>query len=107
MNKRADIVRGSGLTFLGSNWPVDVTLLSSGSQSLPGWQANATANGADQVLVLNNGAWSTYWWNGTNWRRNALGSPISDTVLIRAGTGILVNKLVPGANSLLTQIRPF
>lgn len=107
MSKRSDIVRGSGLTFLGSNWPVDTSLLNSGIQNLPGWQANATASGADQVLILVNGAWNTYWWNGTNWRRSALGSPISDSVLIKAGTGVLLNNLVAGSATLLTQSRPY
>jgi hypothetical protein len=107
MQKRVDIVRGTGLTFMGSNWPVDITLLSAGIHTLPGWQANATASGADQVLILNNGAWLTYWWNGTNWRRSGPGSQISDTVVIRAGAGILLNKLVPATNGLLSQNRPY
>jgi len=107
MEKRVDVVRGTGLTFMGSNWPVDISLLGAGIHTLPGWQANATVSGADQVLILSNGAWLTYWWNGTNWRRSGPGSPISDTVVIRAGAGILLNKLVPAANGLLSQNRPY
>ena len=101
-------VRSSGLSFLSNGWPVDITLVNSGIQNIPNWQANASASSADQVLVLVNGAWSTFWWTGTNWKKKTLGSPISDTQPITAGTGVVLSKLsAASTNSLLTQAPPY
>jgi hypothetical protein len=108
MSKRTDIVKKSGLTFVGSNWPVDVSLANSGIKDIPGWVANSDLISADQVLLLVSGAWTTFWFDGTNWRKKGLGSPISDTQLIVAGAGVLISKTVPAAlDGLLTQTRPF
>lgn len=103
-----NVINKSGLTFLANNWPTDVTLFNSGIQQIPNWQANANVNNADQVLLLVNGTWSTYWWNGSNWRKRGLGSPISDTQAIPAGAGIILSKTASSASdSLLTQAPPY
>lgn len=103
-----NVVNKSGLTFLANNWPTHVSLLSSGIQQIPGWQANANVNNADQVLLLVNGTWNTYWWNGTNWRKRSLGNPISDTQTISAGAGIILSKTTAAASdSFLTQAPPY
>ncbi|MBV6499193.1 MAG: hypothetical protein CJBNEKGG_01644 [Prosthecobacter sp.] len=108
MTKRADVVKSSGVTFLGTHWPVDATLATSGIQSIPGWTSNASFNSADQVQLFISGAWSKYWFDGTNWRRSGFGSPISDSQVITAGTAILINKVnASGSDSLLTKNRPF
>lgn len=108
MNKRADVVQRSGLTFVGSNWPVDVTLANSGIRNLPGWTVNANVNAADQVLLLIGGAWITFWHDGTNWRRRGFGSPISDGQLVTAGAGALISKTVAAtSDGLLTVNRPY
>lgn len=108
MNKRADMVRGSGLTFVGSNWPVDVTLANSGIRNLPGWTVSTNVNAADQVLLLIGGAWITFWHDGTNWRRRGFGSPISDGQLVSAGAGALISKTVAAtSDGLLTLNRPY
>ncbi len=108
MNKRADVVQRSGLTFVGSNWPVDVTLANSGIRNLPGWTVNANVNAADQVLLLIGGTWTTFWHDGTNWRRRGFGSPISDGQLVTAGAGALISKTVAAtSDGLLTVNRPY
>ncbi len=108
MTKRADVVKSSGITFLGTHWPVNSTLGSSGIQSIAGWTSNASFNSADQVQLLISGTWRKYWFDGTNWRRSALGSPISDNESIPAGTAIMINKTnASGSDSLLTKNRPF
>lgn len=108
MTKRADVVKSSGVTFLGTHWPVDSTLATSGIQSIPGWTSNASFNSADQVQLFISGAWSKYWFDGTNWRRSGFGSPISDNQVITAGTAILINKVnAAGSDGLLTKNRPF
>ena len=105
---RSDVVSKSGLTFLGSPWPADVTLINSGIQQIPNWQANSNVNSADQVLLLVSGTWSTYWWTGANWRKKGLGSPISDTQTIPAGSGVILSKTTAAASeSLLTQAPPY
>lgn len=108
MNKRADVVQRSGLTFVGSNWPVDVTLANSGIRDIPGWTVNSNVNSADQVLILIGGAWITFWHDGTNWRRRGFGSPISNGQVISPGTGALISKTVAAtSDGLLTQTRPY
>jgi hypothetical protein len=108
MNKRADVVQRSGLTFVGSNWPVDVTLANSGIRNLPGWTVSSNVNAADQVLLLIGGTWTTFWHDGTNWRRRGFGSPISDGQLVAAGAGALISKKVAAASDgLLTVNRPY
>jgi hypothetical protein len=108
MTKRADVVKNSGISFLGTCWPVDSTLAASGIQSIPGWVSNANFNSADQVQLLVGGSWRKYWFDGTNWKRSALGSPVSDTEVITAGTAIMINKVNASAtDGLLTKNRPF
>jgi hypothetical protein len=108
MSKRSDKVSSFGLTLLGSNWPVDSTLINSGIQNITGWVSNSDSNLADQVQLLFGGVWRTYWFDGTNWRRRALGSPISNNDVITAGSAVLINKLnALGSDTLLTKNRPF
>ena len=107
MSRRYDVVSGVGLTFLGSHWPVDQTLLDSKIHEVSGWVSGATAVVSDQVLLLVNNIWNTYWWDGSNWRRSGLGSPISNTQIIKAGTGVLVKKVGTSPVAVLTQLRPF
>jgi hypothetical protein len=105
---RSDPVQKAGLTCLANNWPTDVTLLASGIQNIPNWKSNASSASADQVLLLIDGAWNTFWWNGTNWRQKVFGNPVSDTQVISAGTGILLSKVATApADSLLTQGPPY
>ena len=85
-------VKNSGTTLLSSFWPVDSTLTQIGLQALPGWVSGATAAVSDTVVLTAGGTASTYWYNGTNWRRVAPGSPISDTAAIGIGTAIQIGK---------------
>lgn len=106
--RRSDTVKASGMSGLSNAWPTDITLLNSGIQNIPNWQASASANSADQVLLLINDAWSTFWWTGTNWKKRTLGSPISDSQIIKAGTGIVLMKNTGSAtDNQLTQNPPY
>jgi hypothetical protein len=108
MTKRADVVRASGLSFLGSHWPVDTTLVNSGIQNITGWVSNTNVNSADQIQILISGTWNTFWFDGTNWKRRTFGSPVSDNQVINAGSAIIINKLnALGSSTLLTKNRPF
>jgi hypothetical protein len=96
---RIQNVNDSGLTLISQYFPVDSTLASLGLQNIPGWVSNASSSLADKVILVSDGSASTYWFNGTNWRRIAGGSPISDTTVIAPGTSIRINKLGTSASS--------
>jgi hypothetical protein len=96
-------VRNSGVMNLAAYWPVTRTLSQIGLQTIPGWISASQATTADTVIVGS----STYFFDGTNWRRQALGSPISNPT-IEPGQSVLINKrgTLSGV-SYLTQIRPY
>ena len=102
-------IKNSGVSLLAQFFPVDSTLQSIALQNTPGWVSNATAASADKVVLVNTaGVSATYFYNGTGWRRVALGSPAADTTAIPAGSMIFINKLgtAPGY-STLSQALPY
>ena len=38
------------------------------------------------------GTWATYFHDGSNWRKNARGNPISDDTVVASGTAVLISK---------------
>ncbi len=101
-------VRNTGVTQLAQNWPVSLTLGNSGIQALPSWGSALAATSADKVKLTVNGATSTYWFDGTNWRKQMLGSPISNAVILPAGSTVTLEKSggASGYNTL-TQPLPY
>jgi hypothetical protein len=91
-HSRVMSVKNFGSTIVSQFWPVDSTLGGLGLQNIVGWQSGASANVADTVILTSNGTPSTYFFDGTNWRRVGLGGGISDNVIVPIGTSILVNK---------------
>ena len=85
-------IKNSGATLLSQFYPSDVTLLGLGLQNLSGWVSNASSSAADTVVLSSAGSASTYWFNGTNWKRVGPGSPTSDTTVIAPGTSISIFK---------------
>ena len=107
VNRKVPVIN-SGVTFLANSWPTDVSLLSSGIQSLPGWVASSTASTADKVQLLSGGVYKTYYFDGTNWRQVALGNPIKNGDLPGATACVLFNKLgTASGTSVLSQSRPY
>ncbi|GAT34072.1 hypothetical protein TSACC_22495 [Terrimicrobium sacchariphilum] len=107
-NLRKTFVKNSGTTFLAQFWPVDTSLASTAISSLPGWASGATANVSDTILIMSNGISSTFWFDGTDWRKSALGTPISNSVVIPAGSTVsLVKKGTASGFSLLSQNIPY
>jgi hypothetical protein len=102
-------IKNSGPTYLGMYFPVDTTISGLGLHNLSGWTANTSVGSADKiVLVSSSGSSSTYWYTGTNWKKSASGSPISDTVVIPAGTQIYINKVgTTTGYSTFTQALPY
>jgi hypothetical protein len=101
-------VKNSGPTFLAQFWPADSTLSSVGLQNLAGWLSGATAAAADTVVLTSGGSANTYFYDGSNWRRVALGSPLANDTVIPIGTTISINKRGSAAGyTTLTQIPPY
>lgn len=105
---RKTFVKNSGTTFLAQFWPFDSTLSSTAISSLPGWISGASANAADTVMITTNGTPSTFWFDGTNWRKSTLGYPVSNAVVIPTGSTIsLVKKGTATGYSPLSQNLPY
>ena len=77
----------SGLSIFMNTFPVDITLSSSGIQNASEFSSS------DLVYSLSSsGTWNKYFHDGTNWRRQARGNPLSDDVAIASGSGVLILK---------------
>jgi hypothetical protein len=88
--KRQVEVKNSGPTLLAQYWPAGSTLSTLGLQSIAGWRTGASASVADTVVLTTSGSATTYFYDGTNWRRVAFGSPISNDVAIDVGTTVKI-----------------
>jgi hypothetical protein len=108
MEKRQVAVKRSGATILSQYWPADSTLGSLGLQNLAGWQTGSSASTADTVVLTSGGTANTYFYNGTNWKRVALGSPNADTTPVPIGTSISISKKGSAAGfATLSQNPPY
>jgi hypothetical protein len=86
-------IKNAGGTVISQFWPTATTLSNVGLQTIPGWTSGASVAVADTVVLVNtNGSASTYWYTGTNWKKVAGGSPISDSTLVEPGTAIQITK---------------
>ena len=86
-------IKNSGITLLGQYFPSDSTLSSLGIQNTPGWVSNIASASADKIVLISSGVSSTYWYNGTGWKKVAFGNPSADTVVVPAGAMIYISKL--------------
>ena len=101
-------IKNSGPTLLAQYWPADSTLGSLGLQSLAGWQTGVSPSAADTVVLTSAGSANTYFYNGTNWKRVALGSPNADDTAIPPGATIsIIKKGTAAGFSTLTQTTPY
>ncbi|PAW77213.1 MAG: hypothetical protein B9S32_11965 [Verrucomicrobia bacterium Tous-C9LFEB] len=103
-------INKGGVTYIGSTWPTNTTLATSGIQNTPGWVTGtpATAKNADQIKIYTQeSGWNSYYHNGTNWMSIAP-SKISDNVVIEAGSSIIVTKQGSASGVVfLTQDLPY
>jgi hypothetical protein len=92
---RKYVVKNSGATPRSTFWPVDLTLATSGISTIPGWASGTSldfsASTADTVMIQVSGAWRSYYFDGTDWRRVGAGT-VSNTLAIKTGTGVVLNK---------------
>ena len=85
-------IKNSGVTLLAPFWPVNQTLADLAIQNTPNWTSGATAAAADTVVLSSAGAVNTFFHDGTNWKRIALGSPLANTTVVPVGASIMINK---------------
>jgi len=85
-------VKNSGTTLLSQFWPVDSTVAGLGLETIPGWVSGANVASADTFIATSGGVATTYFFDGTNWRRQGPGSPLSDENPITVGTSIKIVK---------------
>jgi hypothetical protein len=85
-------IKNSGPTILSPFWPVNQTLGGLGIETTPDWLTGGTAAAADTVSLTANGTVTTFFHDGSNWRRVGLGSGLSDTVAVPVGASVLINR---------------
>lgn len=83
-------IKNSGVTLLSTHWPIDQTLSNLGFQNIPSWKPGSTITEADSIVLISGGNVSTHFYDGSNWRRVSLGSPISNETLIPVSTGTMI-----------------
>jgi len=106
--QRQTAIKNSGTVLLSQFWPTATTLSNVGLQNIPGWVASTNVATADTVILTAAGVASTYFYNGTNWKKNAFGTPTSDTNIVDIGTTLQITKKGSAANySTLTQAVPY
>lgn len=85
-------VKNGGVTQLAQNWPVDITLLDTRIHEIPSWKVSSSVATADRAQLYIGGALHTYWFDGSNWREDTVGTPIADNQIIPAGSSITLTK---------------
>lgn len=101
---RKALLKNSGVTYFAHSWPTSITLNQTGFQQTPGWLTGGNAVVSDTVTI----GTSNYFHDGSNWRRQTVGSPISNNATIEAGQSVIINKrgTTPGA-SITSQAMPY
>lgn len=85
-------VNQSGVTVVGSTWPVDIELSNSGISQISEWKSSESPSTADRVYILVSGSWQRFYHDGLNWRKITLGNPIADNQTIGSGSAIVLQK---------------
>ena len=85
-------VKNSGTTILSPYWPVSQTLAQLALQNTPNWLKGSSSGSADTVVLSSGGSLTTFFHDGTNWRRVALGSPSANSNSVPVGASIMINK---------------
>ena len=90
--RRTVSIKNSGTILLAQYWPANSTLASLGLNNIPGWRSGANASLADTVVLTSNGAASTYFHDGVNWKRVAFGNPPSNDSPIPLGSTVMITR---------------
>jgi uncharacterized protein (TIGR02597 family) len=103
------VVPNSGAKYTHTGFPTDVAIgVFSLQTALSGWVSSPTAANADTLSVISGAGYLSYFHNGTYWQRTTGPSTNRDSVVINAGTPILIFKRGSNAgSSLLLRNRPY
>jgi hypothetical protein len=86
-------IKNSGTTLLAPFWPVSQTLAGLAIHTTPNWTEGNSATVADTIsLTTSTGSVNNYFYDGSNWRRVALGNPLASTTEVPVGASVLINK---------------
>lgn len=101
------VIRNSGASALGSTWPIDTTLATSGIREMSGWVSGPVAT-ADQVQIYSpTKGWRSFYHDGTNWMRVGP-AIISNNEPIAAGTAVVLARRGSSSDTtILTQNQPY
>jgi hypothetical protein len=104
-------VKKSGVTVIGSAWPVDIELGDSGIEDIMEWQSSDAAATADIIYIMSDlGSWEQYFHDDVAgyWKKVTFGNPDSSTTLIRSGSAIILSKRAPATQDYeFTQALPY
>lgn len=92
MGKRVVPIKASGTSLLSQYWPGDMSLSSLGLNGVMGWRSGPTAASSDVIAATFGGSVSSYFYDGTNWRRVALGNPIANNAVFLLGSSLLISR---------------
>jgi hypothetical protein len=90
--QRRVAIRNSGPTMLAPFWPVTQTLAGLALQTTPDWTSGASPSAADTIVMSSGGSLSTFFHDGTNWRRTGLGTPVANSNAVPIGSSLLINR---------------
>jgi hypothetical protein len=98
----------TGNAVINSGFPTDTTLAAFAANTLvPGWRSAATADSADQVVLFSGGVWTSYFFNGTNWRRSFSSSQVSrDTTPISSTAPLIIFRPSGLSGQFTNLVRP-
>ena len=101
-------INQSGVTVIGSAWPVDIELSNSGISQISEWKSSASPSTADRVYILVSGSWQRFYYDGLNWRKITLGNPTADNQTISSGSAVVLQKFSPSSlDGVLFQDVPY
>ena len=97
-SRRVVTISKTGLSLVANGWATNVTLASTGLNTLPGWVSHANPQNADIVSLWSGYAWKKYFHDGTNWRLAGFNT-LANSAVINAGSGFLVTRVTNGTGS--------
>jgi hypothetical protein len=85
-------IKESGPTMLSSYWPMDMTISSIGIHNIDGWRIGSNSRDSDVVVASSGGSISSFFYDGSNWRRVSLGNPLSNNFTVPLGSSLLIQR---------------
>jgi hypothetical protein len=102
------LVANQGASLITYGFPADVTIGQLALQNaIPGWRSHANAASADWLSIHGGYSYLVYYHTGTNWRRTT-GAPTNrDSIVIKAGTPLLLTRGAAPGSAEYTKAKPY